>query len=243
MTYDSLEKGFLEPIADLSHEQIEEACEKAVGNAKDLLEEADILRSAGRCARAYFLAHIACEELGKIPIFVATAVSETVGLPVNWDRIDKVLRSHTTKIAQVLFMDSIVGDKGLAEGEAAYEADLKRMRSYTDTKNASLYSSYSAGKFAGPGEIISCQFFDAFRPLAHGRLKAFEEMYLGPVRRAGGLAAFAGKSASPRVKAVIEAVTGAEGREAFEDYKATGDDIKIRSLFDRLINSAGPKDS
>jgi hypothetical protein len=68
-------------------------------------------------------------------------------------------------------------------------------------------------------------------------------MYLGPVRRAGGLAAFAGKSASPPVKAVIEALTGAEGREALEDYKATGDDTKVQSIFDRLISSVDPKDS
>jgi AbiV family abortive infection protein len=60
----------------------------AFAKAVDLLEEADILRSNERCARAYFLTHIACEELGKLPILTTTAVAQKLGHDVDWRRID-----------------------------------------------------------------------------------------------------------------------------------------------------------
>jgi AbiV family abortive infection protein len=181
------------------------------------------------------LAHIACEEVGKIPILITAAVSERAGYPVDWGRIDRVLRSHTDKIAQVLFMDSIVGDQGLAQGEAEYQNNLKRMRSYTDAKNASLYSFFINGQFVRPLDAFNCEFFDGFRPLAHGRLEALEEMYVAPVRRAAGVEGFLEKATSPAVRSFIEVLTGDEGRKAFEFYKETGDESKIRSLFHQLI--------
>jgi AbiV family abortive infection protein len=127
-------RGFLESVDALDADQIEQACETAYANARDLLEEADLLRAKDRCARAYFLAHIACEELGKLPILTTVAVSQQLGHEVDWVRIDRVLRSHGGKIKQVLFMDSIVGQEGLERGKESYEADLKRMRGYTDMK-------------------------------------------------------------------------------------------------------------
>ena len=229
------EQGFLDPVAELTSEQIEEACEAAFGNAVDLLDEADILRSNERCARAYFLTHIACEELGKLPILTTAAVAHRLGHDVDWRRIDRVLRSHSSKIKQVLFIDSIVGGQGLAEGKAAYEADLKRMRLYIDMKNASLYSFAVEGRFGRPLEAIPCEIYDSFRALAEGRRRTVESMYLTPMRRAGGLPAFLEGVASPRFKAIMEALTGDAGREAFELYEATKDESKIRALLDRLI--------
>ena len=236
------EKGFLEPVGPLSAEQIEQACEAAFANAVDLLEEADLLRANERCARAYFLAHIACEELGKLPILTTAAVSHHVGHDVDWKRIDGVLRDHAAKIKQVLFMDSIVGDEGLAEGAAAYEADVARMRAYTDTKNASLYSFRFEGQFARPLQAFSCDFYDSFRPLAEGRRNAFESMYLKPLRESGGLRAFLERMDAPRFQEVMAAVTGEEGRYAFEAYHETGDESYIRALFDRLLGNGSPAD-
>jgi hypothetical protein len=58
----------------------------------------------------------------------------------DWQRIVRALRSHIGKISQALFMDSIVGGRGLVAGSAAYDEDVRRMRTYTDLKNASLYA-------------------------------------------------------------------------------------------------------
>jgi AbiV family abortive infection protein len=168
---------------------------------------------ATSAARAYFLAHIACEELGKLPILTTAAVAQRLGHDVDWRRIDRVLRSHRSKIKQILFIDSVVGGQGVAEGKAAYEADLKRMRLYIDMKNASLYSFAVEGRFGRPLKAIPCEIYDAFRALAEGRCHTSEWMYLAPMGRAGGLPAFSDGLDSPRFKTMMAALTGEACRE------------------------------
>jgi AbiV family abortive infection protein len=230
-----MEDGLLEPIGELSDDQIGAACEAAHQNAVDLLEEADILRSQDRCARAYFLAHIACEEVGKLPILITAAVSRKMGHEVDWVRIDRVLRSHEGKIKQVLFMDSIVGQKGLKEGKAEYEADLRRLRGYTDLKNAALYSFYFDGQFLVPEENCLPAFYDSFRPLARGRVEAFEGMYLTPIRESGGLSEFLNRPGFQRSSEFMELLTGPKAEAAFEKYRETGDESAIRALMNDFL--------
>jgi AbiV family abortive infection protein len=233
----SFEAGFLRPVESLTLAQIEAGCETAHRNATDLLEEADILRVKERCARAYFLAHIACEEMGKLPILTTLAVSLQLGHEVNWRRIDQTLRSHTGKIAQVLFMDSIVGGKGLREGSAEYQADLQRMRMYTDMKNASLYSFSVEGDFAIPNEQVTCEFFDGFRNLASGRLGAFEAMFLRPFRERGGLENFLSGPLFERAHEFAEIAGGPEGQAAYDEFARTGDESTLHRLFDRALQA------
>jgi AbiV family abortive infection protein len=237
MTSDPLPAGFLEPIGKLTPTQVEQAAEMAVANARELLAEADLLRAKGSAARAFFLAHIACEEVGKLPILITAAVSDEMGIGVDWNRIDRVLRSHTAKIKQVLFMDSIVAGQDLATGTAEYDADLKRMRTYTDMKNASLYSSLVDGNFRRPNELISGEFFDTFRPLAHGRVDALEAMYLRPVRAGGGLPAMLARMKGRGIDRVMDVLAGPETRAVFQRAKATGDESEARAWLTGLIDS------
>jgi AbiV family abortive infection protein len=206
----------------------------------DLLAEADILREHGRCARAYFLAHVACEELGKLPILITAAVADHMGRGVNWRRIDHALRSHEVKIKQALFMDSLHGGGGMAQGKADYEADVRRMKAYLDFKNASLYSFQGIDRFGTPQEAIPCENFDALRKLAQSRRHAFDGMYVRPVIGAGGLQAFLARMETSRVEAMLDALTGDEGREALKQAQETGDDSKFRALFDRLLSDDDP---
>jgi AbiV family abortive infection protein len=235
VTEDHLAAGFLEPIDELTPSQVEQAAEMAVANAYELLDEADLLRAAERNARAYFLAEIACEEVGKVPILITAAVSQHLGFDVEWRRIDRLLRTHTSKIEQVLFMDSIMAGKGVIGGEAAYKADLGRMRTYTDMKNASLYSSLVEGQFRRPSELISGDFFDTFRPLAHGRVGALDGMYIRPIRAGGGLPAMLERMNGERMHGLLETLTGPEGRAAFVAARETGDQSQVRTLLERLL--------
>jgi AbiV family abortive infection protein len=203
-----------------------------------LLEEADTLRSHERCARAYYLAHIACEELGKLPILAALAVSVWMETEVDWKKIDGVLRSHASKIKQVLFMDSLQGQQGLREGAEAYEDDVRRLRAYTDMKNASLYSFHSDGRFLQPNDVMSCEVFDRLRRLAEGRREAFAG-YMQPMRGAGGMEAFLKGAWVARANDFIERLLGDEGRAAFREYERSGDESATRSLYDRLLASPG----
>ena len=199
------------------------------------------MRSNERCARAYYLAHIACEELGKLPILTALAVSVWTGAEINWKKIDRAMRSHEAKIKQVLFMDSLQGNSSLREGTEAYEQDVRRLRTYTDLKNASLYSFYVSGRFGQPNDQIPCEIFDSLRCLAQGRLRAFEA-YLAPMRRAGGLEAFFEGAWVTRANDILERFVGDEGRVAFEEYERSGDETAIRMLFDRILGSAGDQE-
>ncbi len=238
----SLEDGFLDAVIDLTLDQIEEACEAAFENAGALLEEADLMRSQKRCARAYYLAHIACEELGKLPILTALAVSVWMKADIDWAKIDRALRSHGYKIKQVLFMDSLQGESGLRAGTEAYDADVKRLRMYTDMKNASLYSFYTDGRFLQPNDVITCEMFDKMRRLAEGRLGAFAG-YMQPMRHAGGMEAFFKGSWVTRANDLMERLLGDEGRNAFEEYERTGDETAIRTLFDQLLAPSGSLES
>jgi AbiV family abortive infection protein len=228
-----LDEGFLQPMAGLSVAQIGDACEAALGNAVDLLNEAEILRRDQRCARAYFLAHIACEELGKLPILLALATSQQHGFPVDWKKIDRVLRSHGSKIRQVLFMDSLFGEDGLAAGEKSYEADLKRLRTYTDMKNASLYSFYLDGTFHMPSAVMTCEFVDTFLALARSRLNAFEAMYMRPIRAAGGLDVMFDKH-HKRVAEFLAWVTSEEGRDVLDRSRHVDERVQ-QALLERLL--------
>ena len=109
-----------------------------------------------------------------------------------------MLRSHESKIKQVLFMDSLHGHSTIRDGEEAYEEDVRRLRAYTDMKNACLYSFNVGVRFGKPNDEIPCSFYAKFRVLAEGRLNAFRAMYVEPIRRSGGLEAFLGALGSPR---------------------------------------------
>jgi AbiV family abortive infection protein len=70
-------------------------------NARELLEEADILAEKGRKARAYFLLQTACEELGKFAMLEIGVRRLLNGRPPKWKRFWQRFRSHDSKSAQL----------------------------------------------------------------------------------------------------------------------------------------------
>lgn len=228
-------EGFLGKTEELTDKQIEAACEAAFKNAEDLLDEADILRSRDKCARAYFLAHIACEELGKLPILTTAAMSRRRGSEVNWKKIDEFLRSHRRKIQRVLFVDALMSQRNLRDGTELYQEDLDRLPTYLDVKNASLYSFELDGEFKRPQEVLPCALFDSFKELARRRLKAFERMFMVPVQTAGGLTEFLYGPTFDRVERLVAELTRS-GRAALQTAFETGDDSPLHAFLERLLN-------
>lgn len=240
MTGSDSEK-FLEPIPPLSPREVEEACEVALANAKDLLAEAELLYEHEMCARAFLLAHIACEEVGKLPVLIYAAVGERIGHEVDWKRIDRVLRSHSAKMKQVLFMDSLRHAPGdIRAQEESYRDDLERLPVYNDFKNASLYSFYADGRFWRPSEAVPCQFLESFLATAQARVKAFEGMFLQMIREVGGLEAMFNSSTWALAREAVERMTGEEGLAAMDEYQKTGDAKRLQAEFERLTGIAPP---
>ncbi|MDM5313378.1 AbiV family abortive infection protein [Peribacillus frigoritolerans] len=67
-------------------------------NACELLEDAELLYSHCKYARAYFFAHIAFEEFGKLPMLNSIASNVEFGLKSDWKELNKRIRTHVTKI-------------------------------------------------------------------------------------------------------------------------------------------------
>ncbi len=68
-------------------------------NANSLIEEANLLYRANKYPRAYFLAQIAIEEIGKISMLIASAQYPAQYSKV-WERFWKLFRSHSFKIGR-----------------------------------------------------------------------------------------------------------------------------------------------
>ena len=89
----------------LSLGQIEAARELLISNATDLIDESNLLLKEKRYARSYTLAHIACEELSKIPMLVRAGTWVALGYRVDWKALDKRLKSHQAKVRQTAVLD------------------------------------------------------------------------------------------------------------------------------------------
>lgn len=88
-------------MSALSVAQIEEGRVAVIENARDLLEEAKLLLSHGRHARAYSLAHLACEEAQKEAMLTRAGLESARGIDVDWSKLHRRLHDHVEKIEGV----------------------------------------------------------------------------------------------------------------------------------------------
>lgn len=161
----------------LSLDKIEQARMKILGNARELVEEAELLLSHSRFSRAYFLAHLAGEELAKLPMLVRAAVENLVGLTVDQKKLGRRWSNHTSKMQGILINDYFLNPD--MENNADIErlrSELERVSSFNDLKNHSMYVSVLDERFYQPSEIISAELATGMVQLARRRLAFFEEV-------------------------------------------------------------------
>ena len=72
----------------ISINEIEDVRVKILDNARELLEDAELLLSHERFTRAYSLAHLASEEMTKLPMVCGVAISILRGEEVDWSKFD-----------------------------------------------------------------------------------------------------------------------------------------------------------
>ena len=164
-------------MKSLSVNQIEKARVTVLENARELVEEAELLLANNRFARAYSLAHLACEELAKIPMLVRAGAYTSRGLDVDRTKLDKRIRSHTSKLRLILLMDF------LHDSEVEDDADIRRLKEdlqriphYNDLKNRSLYASLVDDAFRKPSDLIPGPIATIFLKLTRRRLAFFESV-------------------------------------------------------------------
>ncbi|MGB9936496.1 MAG: AbiV family abortive infection protein [Methanobacterium sp.] len=163
-------------MKELSINEIEEIRIKILDNARELLEEAELLLANKRYARAYKLSHLACEEMAKIPIIVNAGIEKLRGLEVNWKQVDQKMRNHKVKIKSFLFIDF------LFDFDTENDKDIKRLfddldmvGEYNNLKNYSLYTGRVHENFYKPSELFNEVFVVASLKLAKNRLIFFED--------------------------------------------------------------------
>ena len=71
-------------------EKMDNGRRKVLANASKLVEEAEFLLEGGYYPRAYALAHLASEELSKLPMLLRAGASALVGADVDWTELKNV---------------------------------------------------------------------------------------------------------------------------------------------------------
>lgn len=109
-----------------------------------------------RYARAYALAHLASEEMSKIPMLVRAGLEAQTDPGFDWRDVARRLQSHKVKLRGAAVWDYFLGPD--VEGDA----DLRRLAGQldgidasNDLKNQSLYSGLVGDTFVSPLESIS----------------------------------------------------------------------------------------
>ena len=87
-------------LNQLKVEEVEEIFKKIYENACELLDDAELLFSHKKYARAYLCSHIAFEEFGKLPMLNTVALDICYGKKIDWKKLNRLFRDHKAKIAQ-----------------------------------------------------------------------------------------------------------------------------------------------
>ncbi len=119
-------------------------------NANSLLEEADLLYRANKYPRAYFLAQIAIEEIGKISMLIAS-VQYPAQYSEFWKSFWKLFRSHSFKIgkAEISFQNSMLNFQLNKDNKVFKIAEIDNQM-----KMNSLYVDVKGNDINNPREII-----------------------------------------------------------------------------------------
>lgn len=159
--------------------QIEEGCGKILENAHELIDDAELLLKKKRFSRAYFLAHLACEEMAKVPMLIGAAVDLLSGRRINWSALHHRLHSHTEKIMGILVLDYFADHESEESPDMEkLKEDLERTKDYKQLKERSIYTGLVDDRFQKPSEVIPAELAENIVALARDRLNFFEALNL-----------------------------------------------------------------
>lgn len=173
-------------------------------NARELIDEADILTEHGRHARAYALLHTACEELGKFAVLEIGALGLLSGRAPKWKRFWQRFRSNESKSAQLEVQLAMLAGSSIQAGNLA-----KLARTLFDlglsVRNAAFYVDRGPdGTFRTPSSLDFSVPAPGLGAVAEHALAAAQERGTSPadidvhLRRPSGVQA--GTSASEHVR-------------------------------------------
>ena len=156
---------------------------KAYENACELLEDAKILFSAKRFSRAYVLAHLATEELAKLPIIYGTRVRLNGNENIDWKKFKFRLSNHQAKLRSIALFDYMNDDVDLIKNQDVerYNRQLEFVKSFDLIKNLGLYSGYHENTPYKPSEQFLEENAESMINLTKGRILALNKKWAGMV--------------------------------------------------------------
>ncbi len=157
----------------MTAENLADGRQKVREHAKELWQEAKILRKANHNSRAYTLAHLAMEELARLFLLFGAELKLIAGDELDTKLLEKQLRSHKLKVMQTAVItrpipQNLGGPAALSRVRQA----AKEVEMFNGLKNDSLYVGLSRGEFKKPTEVITAKLADATIKFADSRLES-----------------------------------------------------------------------
>lgn len=159
-----------------------DAIQASLENAKELIEEAEILVNHDKIARAYTLFQFSIEEVGKASLIFNFVLRGDIENIVEINSFKKSFRSHTTKtkISQGIdLIFALMSEKSDLTKKILENWFVERDKVLisNDYKNYSLYTSLIANKFLKPSEIITKEKLDHIAYFAKLRLQIADPFF------------------------------------------------------------------
>lgn len=168
----------------MDDKEIEKGFHLVIENAALLIGEAKILFENDRHARAYTLAQLAIEEIGKSTFLTRAILEYYMGQEINIKYFDKLgFRKHQEKTKHSLKPELLAiwmfersrGEK--TELRNGVIEDFNRIDEYNTLKNDSLYVGINDDSFVAPAAIITGDFAKALISKAELRLAAAKPLF------------------------------------------------------------------
>ncbi|HDI3164402.1 TPA: AbiV family abortive infection protein [Vibrio cholerae] len=166
-----------------SDNELKQLSEMAYQNACELLEESLILFNASRFPRAYVLAHLASEEIAKIPMIYGTRVRLKGKEKIDWKHFNKRLTGHQSKLRSIAQFDYMNDELDLIRNRdlKRYETQLDFVKKFDLIKNMGLYSGYHENTVFKPSDQFTLEIVKSMINLTEGRLKCLKSNWQGMI--------------------------------------------------------------
>lgn len=163
-----------------SDNELKQLSEKAFQNACELLDESLLLFNGKHFSRAYVLAHLASEELAKVPIIYGTRVRLKDREEINWRHFKKRLTGHQAKLRSIALFDYMNDETDLIRNTDVerYDNQLDFIKKYDLLKNMGLYSGYHENTVFKPSEQFNSEIAEFMINLTKGRLACLKARWI-----------------------------------------------------------------
>jgi AbiV family abortive infection protein len=177
--FDFLRKSSIKQNKALTKEQVATLLHFCYCNAKDLYEEADLLRKNKKYARAFFLCTLALEELAKIPLGLNALFLPPDDLKA-WRGFWRDFNSHKSKLGSArIYGQGLLKILSPKNWSSFYKKTIPKGLPLHELKLASMYVDCYDGVAARPNKIFTQEegSVSSIFEIVKDRLAAWEEIH------------------------------------------------------------------